>query len=126
MNTYLQIGTTIVFFTLAFYSEVIITEQRKKNINKNVLWFLTLGVCLDICATIFMITGSSKGGLTTHGIIGYSSLLGMFTDAVFVWRQKVKAGLNSTPPRWLHLYSRYAYVWWVLAFITGSLLVAFR
>lgn len=89
-----------------------------------VLTFLTLGVCLDISATIFMILGSSKGGLTLHGFIGYSSLLAMFTDAVLMWRQKSKTGMDSVVPQRLHLYSRYAYIWWVLAFITGGLLVA--
>lgn len=124
MNIYLRLGTFIVFFALVFYSIAIITEQRKEIINKNVLWFLTAGVCFDICATVFMILGSSKGGLTAHGLIGYSSLLAMFTDAVFVWRHKIKYGFNSKPHHWLHLYSRYAYIWWVLAFITGGLLVA--
>ena len=126
MNTFLQLGTTIVLFALAAYSIAIITEQRKKIINKTVLLFLTIGVCLDITATFFMILGSSKGGFTLHGLIGYSSLLGMFTDAVLVWRQKAVNGLNTTVPKALHLYSRYAYIWWVLAFLTGGVLVALR
>ena len=126
MNLFLQIGTTIVLFALLSYSIGIITEQRKKTISKIVLIFLTLGVILDITATTFMILGSSKGGFTLHGILGYSSLLGMLTDAILIWRHKLKNGLNSTVPRALHLYSRYAYLWWVLAFITGGILVALR
>jgi len=124
MNALLITGTSIVFLALASYSIAIITEQRKKILSKKVLIFLTLGVCLDITATVFMILGSSKGGLTLHGFIGYSSLLGMFTDAVLLWQQKSKSGFNSPIPLKLHLYSRYAYIWWVLAFITGGLLVA--
>lgn len=126
MNTFLRLGTSIVLLALTSYSIAIITEQRKKIINKTVLWFLTLGVLLDITATTFMILGSSKGGFTTHGIIGYSSLLGMFIDAIFIWRLKSKHGLNAAVPKNLHTYSRYAYIWWVLAFITGALLVALR
>ena len=126
MNLLLRLGTSIVVLALASYSVAIITEQRKKNISKAVLWFLTLGVCLDITATTFMILGSSKGGFTIHGFIGYSSLAAMFIDAVLIWRQKSKTGINSAVPKGLHLYSRYAYVWWVLAFITGGLLVALR
>lgn len=124
MNALLITGTSIVFLALASYSTAIITEQRTKTLSRKVLIFLTLGVCLDITATVFMILGSSKGGLTLHGFIGYSSLLGMFTDAVLLWRQKSKSGFNSPIPQKLHLYSRYAYIWWVLAFITGGLLVA--
>ena len=126
MNLFLRLGTSIVILALASYSVAIITEQRKKIINKTVLWFLTLGVLLDITATTFMILGSSKGGFSLHGFIGYSSLAAMFIDAVLIWRQKSISGINSVVPKGLHLYSRYAYIWWVLAFITGGLLVALR
>lgn len=124
MNVLLRVGTSVVMLALVSYSVAIITEQRSKIISKKVLTFLTLGVCLDITATVFMILGSSKGGLTLHGFIGYSSLLAMFVDAILLWKQKTKTGINSKVPQKLHLYSRYAYIWWVLAFITGGLLVA--
>lgn len=126
MNLFLRLGTSIVILALASYSVAIITEQRKKILSKTVLIFLTLGVVLDITATTFMILGSSKGGFTLHGFIGYSSLLGMFIDAILLWRQKSKSGLNAVVPKKLHIYSRYAYIWWVLAFITGGLLVALK
>ena len=84
---------------------------------------MTLGVALDITATIFMILGSSKSGLSIHGFIGYSSLLGMFIDAVLIWRLKIKKGAYCPVPDGIHKYSRYAYIWWVLAFITGGVLV---
>lgn len=126
MNLYLQLGTSIVILALTSYSIAIITEQRTKIISRKVLFFLTLGVCLDIVATAFMIFGSSKGGFTLHGFLGYSSLIGMFIDAVLIWRLKSKKGINSVVPKNLHIYSRYAYLWWVMAFITGGLLVAFR
>jgi len=126
MNLFLRLGTSIVILALASYSVAIITEQRKKILSKTVLIFLSLGVLLDITATTFMILGSSKGGFSMHGFIGYSSLLGMFIDAILLWRQKSKAGINSPVPKKIHIYSRYAYIWWVLAFITGGLLVALR
>ena len=126
MNPLLITGTTIVFFALASYSIAIITEQRKKKIISRVLIFLTLGVLLDITATTFMILGSSKGFLTLHGVIGYSSLLAMFIDAVLIWRLKLKFGTGADVPKGLHIYSRYAYIWWVLAFITGALLVVIK
>lgn len=126
MNPLLITGTTIVFFALASYSIAIITEQRKKKIISRVLIFLTLGVLLDITATTFMILGSKNGALTLHGFIGYSSLLAMFIDAVLIWRLKLKKGTDADVPKGLHIYSRYAYIWWVLAFITGALLVAIK
>jgi len=126
MNSLVLTGTIIVFFALSSYSMFIYNEQRKKQVVKKVLIFLTLGIALDITATAFMILGSSKGLLTFHGVLGYSSLLGMFADTIMIWRLRLKSGLNAEIPHWLHLYSRYAYIWWVLAFITGGLLVAFR
>lgn len=126
MNPLLQAGTTIVIFALISYSIAIISEQRTGVLSKKVLGFLSLGVFLDIIATTFMILGSSKGGFTLHGFIGYSSLLGMSIDAILMWRLKLKSGLNVSVPKSIHQYSRYAYIWWVLAFITGGLLVVLR
>ena len=126
MNINLQIGSIVVVFALISYSIGIITEQRSSIITRRVITFLTLGVLLDICATIFMIIGSDKGGFTLHGFIGYSSLLGMLLDAIFMWNRIIKFGLDNKVPKSLHLYSRYAYIWWVLAFITGGLLVILR
>ncbi len=126
MNIYLQTGTIIVFFALAAYSIGIITEQRTKKISLLVILFLTLGILLDITATAFMIIGSNKGGFTLHGLIGYSSLLGMLTDTLLMWRLLFKSGINATVPNPLHKFSRYAYLWWVIAFVTGGLLVMFN
>jgi hypothetical protein len=126
MNKLLLIGTSVVNIALIFYSISIITEQRRHIITKNVLNFLTLGVIFDITATAFMIAGSSKGPFTLHGIIGYSSLLAMFIDAVLIWKLKQKNGINSTVPNSVHLYSRIAYIWWILAYISGALIVAMR
>lgn len=126
MNPLLKTGTIIVVFALASYSIAIFTEQRKKILRRRILVFLTLGVALDITATIFMILGSSKGFFTLHGIIGYSSLAGMFTDAVLIWQLKMKNGSYCPIPDKIHIYSRYAYIWWVIAFITGGLLIALR
>jgi len=73
-----------------------------------------------------MILGSTKGGLTFHGFIGYSSLLGMCIDTILLWIHNRKNGSTATTNKTLHLYSRCAYIWWVAAFITGGLLVALR
>jgi hypothetical protein len=126
MNPLLRLGTTIVFFALASYSFAVFTIHRKKILRRRILVFLTLGVALDITATVFMILGSSKGGFTLHGIIGYSSLLGMFIDAVLIWRLKINSGSYSMIPESIRIYSRYAYFWWVIAFITGGLLVMLK
>lgn len=124
MNKLLIIGTSIVFIALTFYSIGIFSEQKHKKVLPRVLTFLTLGIIADIIATAFMIAGSSKGIFTVHGIIGYSSLLGMLIDNILIWRLRLKNGIGIDVPNAIHTYSRYAYLWWVIAFITGGLLVA--
>lgn len=123
MNILLKIGTSIVMFALTFYSVGIFHEQKHKKVLPRVLIFLTLGIIADIIATGFMIAGSSKGLFTLHGFIGYSSLLGMLIDNILIWRIRVKKGIGADVPVAIHLFSRYAYIWWVVAFITGGLLV---
>ena len=123
MNKLLMVGTSVVFFALLFYTIGIFIEQKHKKVLPKVLFFLTMGIIADIIATGFMIAGSSKGIFTLHGIIGYSSLLGMLIDNILVWRLKIRSGMNADVPDSIHLYSRYAWIWWVIAFITGGLLV---
>jgi len=121
-----MIGSFVVIFALLFYSLGFVKVQRKQFVNSRVLLFFTLGVVLDISATTLMILGSSKGMLSLHGILGYSSLLGMCTDTFLLWKHNIKKGSGVKVNKNLNIYSRVAYIWWVLAFITGGLLVALR
>jgi len=126
MNQYSMIGAGIVIFALLSYSLSIITEQRKKLVTPFVLRFLTIGIILDITATTFMIIGSSNSAFTLHGILGYSSLAAMFIDTILIWRFHMSTKPGAVVPKQLHLYSRYAYSWWVIAFVTGLMLVVLR
>ena len=124
MKTASMIGSIVVTLALIFYTFGFINEQRRKKVISSVLLFYTVGILLDISATILMIIGSSNGMLTIHGFIGYSSLLGMFIDTSLLWNYNLKQGGDMNVSRVLHLYSRVAYIWWVIAYITGGLLVA--
>lgn len=126
MNIFPMIGSFVVILALVFYSIGFAKEQKKKLVTSRVLLFYTLGVIFDISATTLMILGSSKGMLTIHGFIGYSSLLGMCIDTFLLWRHNRVKGPEENVSRGLNLYSRIAYIWWVVAFITGGLLVALR
>ena len=123
MKPILMAGTTIVVFALLFYTIGIITEQRLHRVTKKVLFFLTFGVIFDISATVCMIIGSSKGWFTLHGLLGYSSLGAMLLETFFAWQYNLKNG-EVEVTKFLHIYSRIAYIWWVVAFISGGLLVA--
>ncbi len=124
MKTASITGSMIVTLALIFYSIGFAKERKARIVSSRVLFFYTLGVSLDITATIFMIIGSSKGLVTLHGLIGYSSLLGMLTDTVLLWKYNLNEGPIKEVSKGLHLYSRIAFTWWVIAYITGGLLVA--
>ncbi len=126
MNSTLVAGTRIVVFALIFYSIGIITEQRNRRVMNPVLIALTIGIILDITATTFMIIGSPNSPFTLHGLLGYSALGAMLIDTIFVWRFRLANGNDIEVPKSLHLYSRYAYSWWVIAFVSGSLLVILK
>jgi hypothetical protein len=73
-----------------------------------------------------MIVGSPNSPFTFHGFVGYSALAVMLIETLLIWKHYRRSGLNSRVPVRIHLYSRFAYVWWVLAYITGALLVALK
>jgi uncharacterized repeat protein (TIGR03987 family) len=125
LSSILIVGTVIVNLALLSYSIGIFTEQRRHQISPGVLFFLTVGVIFDITATICMIVGSTKSPFSLHGILGYSSLTGMTIETILAWRHRLGRG-DAEVSRGLHLYSRLAYIWWVLAYITGAVLVMGR
>jgi uncharacterized repeat protein (TIGR03987 family) len=110
----------VVTFALLFYSIGVLTEQRKSHLSKRVLLFVTAGVCCDVASTTLMIIGSGNIPFTIHGYLGYSALALMLIDTVRIW--KFWKGPNGTEkvPRNLHLYTRIAYCWWVIAYIAGA------
>ena len=48
MNLYIFCGTKILVFALIAYSVAIITEQKIHRISNRVLFFITLGIILDL------------------------------------------------------------------------------
>jgi len=126
MNTILAIGAGIVIFALIFYTIGIYTEQRNQIITKKVLVFLSLGLLFDVTATACMLVGSSNSPFTFHGFIGYAALLAMSIETILAFQFYNKYGANISVSKNLHLYSRFAYILWILVFITGSLMVSLK
>ena len=126
MKPIVIIGTVIVHLALLSYGAGIVIEQVKHRVTRSVLLFLGLGLLFDIVATVCMILGSGRGFITTHGLLGYSCLLIMAVDSVLVFMHYFRNG-EQYVPRSLHLFSRYAYTWWVVgAYITGGLIAYMR
>ncbi len=126
MSTSLIFGTRIVFVALIAYSIGICWEQKKRRGTNGVLAALTIGILFDILATLFMLLGSPNSPFSLHGFIGYSALLAMVIDTVLIWRFRLTNGADAEIFRSLHLYSRFAYIWWIAAFVTGFVLVMLK
>ena len=122
MNKISIIGSIIVSIALISYLIAIITEQVKRKVTSRVLLFLLTGLVLDVTATICMIIGSPNSPFTLHGYIGYSALAIMIIENIMIWRLYRAEGINAEVPPGLHLYSRIAIIWWVAAYITGSMI----
>ena len=121
MDTLLIIGTSAITAALIAYSIAIITEQVKRKVNKFILTFLSTGLFLDFLATSTMIYRSSDSIITLHGVLGYSALLAMIIDTYLIWKNYLKDGENISNK--IHRYSLIAYIYWLSAFTTGTLLV---
>jgi hypothetical protein len=101
----------------------VISEHRKRVINRRVLVFLTVGVMLDISSTVLMIIGSGKIPITVHGFIGYSALMVMLTDTILAWCYRCKNG-DKQISNGLNIYTKIAFGWWVVAYIVGAIMSA--
>jgi uncharacterized repeat protein (TIGR03987 family) len=121
MNDTLIKAVIVVTIALLFYSIGVISEQRKRMITKSIIVFLTAGIIFDISSTALMIAGSGKIPITVHGFIGYSALSVMLVDTILIWRFWLKNKTSHVPIR-LNLYTRFAYGWWVVAFIAGAII----
>lgn len=126
MKTILIVGTIIVTLALIAYSVGVFTERKRKSITKKVLFFLSLGLVLDMSATACMIIGSSNSPFTFHGFIGYTGLIAMIIETSLAYRFRIKNGPDVRVSKGLHSYTLFAYILWVAVYLTGSLLVALK
>lgn len=111
-----------VTVALALYTLGTVKQQRSRRSTAAVRGLLTSGVIFDVTATILMIIASESTSITLHGVLGYSALAFMATDTILMWRHARLHGAAEVSSR-LHMYSRVAYAYWGIAFVTGAILV---
>jgi hypothetical protein len=121
MKPYTLLAVTLVTLALIAYTVGTVGQQRSRRITGGVVGFLTVGVVLDIVATVFMILGSGRI-LSLHGLLGYSALGGMLIEVGIAWRWRRRHG-EAPITAGMARYGRVAYGWWVIAFLSGGLLV---
>ena len=122
MNPILGTAVVVVQLALLSYTVGILLEQRARRVTPVAKRWLTAGVAFDVFSTLGMMLGTKGPILTFHGIIGYSALTAMVIDLALLRRHVARYG-DVEVPRGIHLYSRFAYLWWVVAYVTGSVLV---
>jgi hypothetical protein len=122
MNPILRAGVMVVQLALLSYTVGTVLEQRGRRVTAAVRRWLTVGVVFDVIATACMILGTNRPLITLHGVLGYSALAAMLVDMILL-RRHARAHGEAPVPRRLHLYSRFAYLWWVVAYVTGGALV---
>ncbi len=121
MSPVLAAGVAIVHLALVAYGVGIFREQRSHRVTRATLRWLQAGVVLDVTATVCMIAASSRG-LTLHALLGFSSLAAMAVETGLAWRHRSAVGDAPVSPG-LHRYSRIAYGWWLVSYVTGAYLV---
>jgi hypothetical protein len=92
---------------------------------RNVLTFLTLGIIFDITSTVCMIIGAGHI-ITVHGIIGYTSLAGMVADTIYSYSFVSRKGINAEVSPAFNRWSGIAWLYWIVAYITGMIIVAMK
>lgn len=123
MNFLAMFGAFIITLSLLSYGIGSIAVVRFKIVTPGILVFLTLGVLLDFVAVTMMVVNSEKSIFSLHGILGYTAMLTMLVNMILVWRCYFKSGFDSVISNPLITYTKIAYVWWLIVYITGSILV---
>lgn len=116
-------GAFIVTLSLLSYGIGSISILRFKMVSPSVLWFLSIGVILDIAAIICMTIGAAPTAFSLHNFLGVSALLLMLVEVILIWRTYLRKKLYAVIDKKLIAYSRLAIGWWIVAYLTGSLLV---
>lgn len=122
MNPIRMAAVSTVTLALICYSIGTLRAQSTRRATLGARGFLTVGVVLDIIATILMVMATGSFAATLHGWLGYSALALMLIDVVLLWRYWARQGDVLLPAN-LHLYARLAYAYWVIAYFTGAAMV---
>ena len=121
-----KVGILFVHLALIFYTLFILLEGKKQRAANIVLLLITFAVLFDIIATACMMIGTTRTYFTFHGIMGYIGLLLMVIDYILRLKYRIKYGAETLISKPLYVYSKIAYYWWLIAFITGVIVSIFR
>lgn len=116
------VGVIFIHIALVLYSIFIWKENKYKRATNGVVGFITAAVTFDVAATICMMLGTVEKYFTLHGILGYTALVVMIIDAIFIWKHRNKYGTEVPFSDALNRNSKLGFVLWLIAFGTGEML----
>jgi hypothetical protein len=122
MSYVILAGVVLIHIAAVLYTLFIIKEFKYKRAVHGVTRLITAAVIFDVSATACMMIGTTETYFTAHGILGYTALAVMVTDAILIWRHRAKHGPDVPFSKGLHRVSLYGYMLWVCAFLTGEYL----
>ncbi|WP_319502957.1 hypothetical protein [uncultured Draconibacterium sp.] len=126
MNLLAIIGAFVITLSFLAYGIGSISLVRFNIVGRIVVFFLSLGVVLDIVAISLMTLGSKGSPFTLHGFLGATAFLVMLVNAVWCWRMFLAYGRDCKARKPHIVYTKAAYLFWVVAYFTGSLIVIWR
>lgn len=126
MPSVIVAGVILIHIAVILYSVFFYKERKYKRATTGLLILITLAVSFDISATVCMMIGTSKEYFTLHGALGYTALSLMIIDAIFIWKHKIKNGSEAPFSVNLNRYTLFAYILWLLAFVTGEYLAIIK
>nr|WP_321356980.1 hypothetical protein [uncultured Draconibacterium sp.] len=120
------VGAFVITLSFLAYGIGSISLVRFRIVGRIVVAFLSIGVVLDIVAIGLMMLGSKGSPFTLHGFLGATAFFVMLVDTVWSWRMFLAFGRDCKARKNHIIYTKAAYLFWVLAYFTGSIIVIWR
>lgn len=126
MNPLAIVGAFVITLSFLSYGIGSISLVRFRIVGRIVVAFLSLGVMLDVVAIALMTLGSKGSPFTLHGFLGATAFLVMLVDTIWCWNMYIVGGRDCRAHKNHIIYTKAAYLFWVVAYFTGSLIVIWR
>ena len=126
MRSFYLYGAVLASLTLVFYTAAIYLEKKHKFVTYKVIALQIAALAVNIGAVVMMSLESKQSIISSHGIIGYSSLVAITVNTVMTFRFYIKNGPYTRIPFRVRLYTTITYTWWLVAYISGGVLSIVR
>lgn len=123
MNPISVIGAFVMTLAFLAYGIGSVTLERFRIVGSVVLIFFSLGILFESAAILMMIIGSNGSITVLHAIIGAIAFALMFVNSVWAWFVYLSMGIDAHVNTWLLNYTKTAFFLWVMAYLSGILLL---